>query len=168
MGLVQIRRFSGNSTDDERALTVQGSQGGTATAVLGAAEEGVAEHFQPMRVRLPGQELRRGLTLAVGAIAALQPAVVQVKLEQGQIVRAQVAAKEKVTSQATIEVLHQGTGADCLLGHRGDRKLNRMEPTPQLFAQGRFLGPTPGVTLVTRLRFEHASCEFGGNLQLLS
>ena len=25
-GLVQIRRFSGNSTDDERALTVQGSQ----------------------------------------------------------------------------------------------------------------------------------------------
>jgi hypothetical protein len=54
-GLVQIRRFSGNSTDDERALTVQGSQRGAPTTVLGAAEAGVAEHFQPMRVRLPSQ-----------------------------------------------------------------------------------------------------------------
>src|SRR4051794_35800482 len=98
-GLVQIRRFLGNSTDDERALTVQGSQGGAATIVSGAAEEGVAEHFQPMRVRLPGQELGRGLTHALGAIAALQPAVVQVELQQGQIVRAQVAAKEKVGSK---------------------------------------------------------------------
>ena len=43
-----------------------------------------------------------------------------------------------------------------------------MEPAPELCSQGRFLGPTPGVTLVTRLRFEHASCQFGGNLQLLS
>src|SRR3954451_23515137 len=108
-GLVQIRRFWGNSTDDERALTVQGSHRGAPTLVSGAAEEGVAEHLQPMRVRLPCQELRRGLTLAVGAIAALQPAVVQVELQQGQIVPAQVAAKEKVTSQATVEVLHQGT-----------------------------------------------------------
>ena len=34
--------------------------------------------------------------------------------------------------------------------------------------KGCFLGPAPGVTLVTRLRLEHASCEFCGNLQLLS
>jgi hypothetical protein len=88
MGLVQIRRFSGNSTDDERALTVQGSQRSAATIVLGAAKAGVAEHLQPMRVRLPSQELGRGLTLALGAITALQPSVVQVELEQGQIVRA--------------------------------------------------------------------------------
>ena len=54
-GLVQIRRFSGNSTDDERALTVQGSQRGAPTAVSGAAEAGVAEHFQPMRVGLPSE-----------------------------------------------------------------------------------------------------------------
>src|SRR5437660_5913138 len=94
-GLVQIRRFSGNSTDDERHLTGQGSQRGAPTTVLGAAEEGVAEQLQPMWVRLPCQELGRGLTLAVGAIAAFQPSVVQVELQQGQIVRAQVAAKEK-------------------------------------------------------------------------
>jgi hypothetical protein len=55
LGLVQIRRFSGNSTDDERALTVQGSQRGARTALSGAAEAGVAEHFQPMWVRSPGQ-----------------------------------------------------------------------------------------------------------------
>jgi hypothetical protein len=55
MGLVQIERFWGNSTDDERALTVQGSQCGAPTTVSGAAEEGVAEHFQPMWMRLPSQ-----------------------------------------------------------------------------------------------------------------
>ena len=88
MGLVQIRRFWGNSTDDERALTVQGAQGGAATIVLGAAEEGVAEQLQPMRVRLPCQQFGRRLTPALGAIAAFQPAVVQVELQQGQIVRA--------------------------------------------------------------------------------
>jgi hypothetical protein len=55
VGLVQIRCFSGNSTDDERALTVQGSQRGAPKTFSGAAEAGVAEHFQPMWVRLPGQ-----------------------------------------------------------------------------------------------------------------
>jgi hypothetical protein len=80
VGLVQIRRFSGNSTDEERALTVQGSQCGAPTIVLGAAEEGVAKHLQPMRVRLPCQELGRGLPHAVGAITALQPVVVEVEL----------------------------------------------------------------------------------------
>src|SRR6516165_10609201 len=84
-GLVQIRRFSGNSTDDERVPARRDSQGSAPTTVSGAAAEGVAEHLQPMRVRLPSQELGRGLTLALGAIAALQPAVVEVELEQGQI-----------------------------------------------------------------------------------
>ena len=55
MGLVQIRRFSGNSTDDERALAVQGSQRSTVTTVSNTAEAGVAEHFQPVRVLLPCQ-----------------------------------------------------------------------------------------------------------------
>jgi hypothetical protein len=80
LGLVQIRRFSGNSTDEERALTMQGSHRGAPTLVSGAAEEGVAEHFQPMRVRLPSQQLGWGFALALGAITALEPSVVQVKL----------------------------------------------------------------------------------------
>ncbi len=79
-----------------------------------------------------------------------------------------MSAEEKVASQAAIEVLHQRTRSDRLLGQRSNRKLNRMEPTPELFSLGRFLGPAPGVTLVTRLRFEHPSCEFRRNLQLLS
>src|SRR5271165_5092562 len=41
-GLVQIGCFSGNNTDDERALTVQGSRRGALTTVLGAAEAGVS------------------------------------------------------------------------------------------------------------------------------
>jgi hypothetical protein len=55
LGLVQKRRFLGNSTDDERALTVQGSQRAAATTGSSAAEAGIAEHFQPMGLRLPGQ-----------------------------------------------------------------------------------------------------------------
>jgi hypothetical protein len=52
MGLIQIRRFLDNSSESERALAVQGSQRGAAD---GAADTGVAEHFQPMWMRLPGQ-----------------------------------------------------------------------------------------------------------------
>ena len=80
VGLVQMRRFWGNSADDERALTVQGSQRDVPTTVLGAAEAGVAEHFQPMGVRLPGQQFGGGLPHTLGAITALQPSVVQVEL----------------------------------------------------------------------------------------
>jgi hypothetical protein len=43
--LVQIRCFSGNNTDDERALTVQGFQHGAPATVLCAAEAGVAERL---------------------------------------------------------------------------------------------------------------------------
>jgi hypothetical protein len=53
-----------------------------------------------------------------------------------------VSAEEKVASEATIEVLHQRTGPDRLLGQRGNRKLNRMELAPELFSHGRFLGPS--------------------------
>jgi hypothetical protein len=55
LGLVQNRPFSGNSTHGERALTTQGSQRVASTIGSGAAEAGVAEHFQPMGVRLSGQ-----------------------------------------------------------------------------------------------------------------
>jgi hypothetical protein len=55
VGLVQIRCFSGNNADDKRASTERGSQRGAPTTGLGAAETGVTQHFQPMRVRLPSQ-----------------------------------------------------------------------------------------------------------------
>ena len=54
-GLVQNWRFWGNSTDGERALTGKVLTLTVRTTVSGAAEAGVAEHFQPMWVRLPGQ-----------------------------------------------------------------------------------------------------------------
>ena len=45
VGLVQIWLFSGNSTDDERALTVQGSQRGASASASDAGKALVAEHL---------------------------------------------------------------------------------------------------------------------------
>ena len=56
-----------------------------------------------------------------------------------------MSAEEKVASEPTIEVFHQRTGSDRFLGQRGNRKLNRMEPAPELFSDGRFLGPASRV-----------------------
>jgi hypothetical protein len=79
-----------------------------------------------------------------------------------------VSAEGKVASEAAIEVLHQRTSPDCLLGQGGNRKLSRMELAPELFSCVCFLGPAPWVTLVARQRPEQASCYFRGDLQLLS
>jgi hypothetical protein len=54
-GLVQNGGFSGNSTDDERASTVEVYEPTVQIAVSGSAEAGVAKQFQPMRVGLPCQ-----------------------------------------------------------------------------------------------------------------
>ena len=53
---------------------------------------------------LASQKLSRRLADSLRAIATLQPSMVQVELQQGQIVRAQVSTEEEVASQAAIEV----------------------------------------------------------------
>ena len=54
-GLVQNKGFSGNSTDDERALTVKVYEPAPQVVVSGSAEAAVAKQFQPMRMELPCQ-----------------------------------------------------------------------------------------------------------------
>jgi len=55
LGLVQNGGFSGNSTDDERALTVKVYEPAPQVVVSGSAEAAVAKQFQPMRMELPCQ-----------------------------------------------------------------------------------------------------------------
>ena len=79
-----------------------------------------------------------------------------------------MSTEEKVASEATIEVLHQRTSPDRLLGQRDNLKLNRMEPAPELFSDGRFLGPAAWIAVVARSRPEQTPQQFRGNLQFLS
>ena len=119
-----------------------------------------------MRVCLAAQKLSWRLAHALGTVAALQPSVVQVELQQRQIVRAQVPAEEKVGPQPTVEVFHQRTGPNRVLGQRGDGELNLVEPAPEVLAHGRFLGPAPWVALVARQRPEQAPWQFSGDLEV--
>src|SRR5262249_38072964 len=109
MGLVQIEPFWGNRTDDLHALSCKVQVDHLERARSDAGQELVAEHLEPMRVRLASQELRWRFPHTARAIASLQSSVVQVELQQGQIIRAQMATEEEVASQAAIEVLDQRT-----------------------------------------------------------
>lgn len=78
----------------------------------GAPESFVAEHFQPVGVRLPGKEFGRTPADPLGSLAAREAAVVQEELEQRQIVRPQMAAEKEVVAQPAVEVFDDATGAD--------------------------------------------------------
>jgi hypothetical protein len=58
---------------------------GPRAALSAAGEARVAEHLQPVRVSLAGQDLGGGLPHTLGAIAALRPPMVQVELQPDQI-----------------------------------------------------------------------------------
>src|ERR1700674_1182723 len=167
LGLVQNRVFLGNSTDRLRALTgkVLGMRWGA--TVSGANEASVAEHFQPMRVRLTGQQLGRCLSHALGTLTSLQPPVIQEELQQRQVIRAQVPPEEEVTPKPTVEVLHQRTGPDRALGQRGHCGLDLVEPTAKSLAYGCFLGPAPRGALAACQNAEKSPEQFCGYLELL-
>src|SRR5271157_2263793 len=48
----------------------------------------VAEHFQPVRVRLAGQQLRWAFAHPFGTFTAWEAAVIEKELQQDQIIRA--------------------------------------------------------------------------------
>src|SRR5262245_40044306 len=98
-GLVQNRGFLGNSTDHVRALTGKVPEDALGATVSGADEARVAEQLQPMRVRLTGQQLGRGLAHPLGTITPLQRPVIQEELQQRQVIFAQVPPEEEVTPQ---------------------------------------------------------------------
>src|SRR5271154_6398028 len=77
----------------------------------------------------------RALAGALRAVAAVEAAVVEEKLEQGQVVGAKVAAEGEVVAQPTVEVLDQGTGADGTVGHFADGFVEVVEALVELLAE---------------------------------
>ena len=70
-----------------------------------------------------------------GAFAAVEAAVVEEELEQGQVVGAEVAAEGEVVPQPAVEVLDQGTGADGALGQCVDGLVEVVETLLELLAE---------------------------------
>src|ERR1700693_2789513 len=70
------------------------------------------------------QEFGGAFADPLGVLAAQKTAMVEEKLEQGQIVFAEVAAQKEVISQPTVEILDDRTGPN-----RGTRQL--LERLPQ-------------------------------------
>ena len=60
-----------------------------------AGKRRVAEHLQPVRVRLAREKVGGALAGALGAVAAVEAAVVEEELEQGQVVGAEVRRRVK-------------------------------------------------------------------------
>jgi hypothetical protein len=88
VGLVQKRRFLGNSTDFLR--------GGPRWFLAGwiwlvLASSAIAEHFQPVRVGLASQQLRRTFIDALGMFAPQKSAVIQEELQYLQVAAADLA-----------------------------------------------------------------------------
>ena len=75
-----------------------------------AAEALKAEHLQPVRMVLTGEQLCRCFAAAFRLGAAQIRVMVEEKAQQLQIGRADVTAQEEVAAQAAVEVLDQGTG----------------------------------------------------------
>src|SRR5437867_10147139 len=76
-----------------------------ARRVPSACEAPIAEHFQPVRMGLAGQQLGRTVIDAVGMLAAQEPAVVEKELQQREVVGAELSAEEEVVAESAVEVL---------------------------------------------------------------
>src|SRR5262249_51468859 len=125
----------------------------------------VAEQRQPMRMGLAGQQFGRALAGALGTFAAVEAAVVEEELEQGQVVGAEVAPQGKVVPQPTVEVLDQGTGPDRVLGQVLDGLVEVVEPPVELLAEfGRAL-PTAGVGVTEALQAEQGAARSDGDVK---
>ena len=92
-----------------------------------AAESLEAEQFQPMRMLLPGHNLRGAFAHALGPLASREGAVIQEEAEQVQIPFAQLAAEKEVIAEAPVEVLDQGTAPMGFVHRVGDGIQNIME-----------------------------------------
>ncbi len=69
-------------------------------ARLIAREPRVAEHLQPVRMRLARQQFGRALTNPLRMLAAQEAAVIEKELQQDQVIRPQLAAEKKVVAQS--------------------------------------------------------------------
>ena len=88
-----------------------------------------------MRVRLAGEQFGGAFADTFGAFAAVEAAVVEEELEQGQVVGAELSAEGEVVPQPAVEVLDQGTGADGALGQFADGFVEVVETLLELLAE---------------------------------
>src|ERR1035437_7868572 len=97
-GLVHFRPFSGNNygpspLDEVRRLH------SVWRGWLIAREAGVAEHFQPVRVRFANQKFGGTLANPLGPLTPPEAPLVEEELEQVQVVWSQMTAEKEVTAQ---------------------------------------------------------------------
>ena len=77
------------------SVTQEGLPRGTAADVRSVAgEPGVAEHLQPVGMGAAAEQFRRTLAHPLWPLAPQEAAVVEEELQQGQVIRSQVAAED--------------------------------------------------------------------------
>ena len=77
-----------------------------------AGEPGVAEHFQPVGVSFAGQQFRRAFADPFRPLTPQEAMVVEKELEQGQIVRSQLAAQLDLARPARRILQIEGLGVE--------------------------------------------------------
>lgn len=135
---------------------------------LSACATRVAEHFQPVRVSLAREQLGRALLDPLGMLTAQKASLIEKELQQGQVVRPQLAAEEKVVAEAAVEVLHHRTGTHRLTCDLRDGFTHGIQASAELLAQGGLLGPAPGLVGRDPLDREYVTDQGGRNVKLLS
>ena len=79
--------------------------------VSGYPFEGLeAQQGEPVGMGVPGEDLLRAFTDALGTLAAQEAAMVEEEAQEIQVVVPQLFSEEEVVSQATVKVLHNGAG----------------------------------------------------------
>jgi len=88
-------------------------------------------------------------------------------MQQAPVLSPQLAAEEKVASQPTIEILHDGAGSNRRLAQFVDGLADFPEPTSQSSTQGRFLGPAPAIAIVATEYLENTPKQLGSTPKLV-
>src|SRR5258705_9908461 len=118
-----------------------------------------AEHFQPVRVGLAGQQFGGALVNALGMFAAQKAVMVEEELEEFQVSRAQLATQEKIVAQSAVEVLDDRAGADDLFAQGAYGLLQRVEAVTQSCTQRYLFLPAERLAFVQSLQVEQFADE---------
>ena len=92
--------------------------------------------------------------------------MVEEKLKQLGAARTHLSAKEEVTTQAAVEVLHHRAGADDLVGHFLNRSFQRWVSVSQSFPQGIVTLPVFGLRRREGKHLEDLSCNLDVDMML--
>src|SRR5713101_2213847 len=161
--MVQICLFLGNTAQRERAFIRRWIAAWLACRSV-SGETRVAEQFQPVGMTLPAQQFGRAFVDAFGMLAALEAAMVEEELQQGQVVRTQLSAQEEVAAQSAVDVLDDRTGADDMVRYVTHGFAQVVEMVAEFLPQRRFLLPTQRLTAVACLEVEQLPDDVDGDV----